>query len=160
MNNYNGNYGNGNDSENYYIPYPNNNDNAYFKYLMNKYNMPGLGSYLNKEELNRLQKLEEISNKTLVYKKQESNNNNNIMNWSLKKITTTWANVNIDIFNELVGFIKNLENELQNINHIKNLDVKKNIMKFLDIFIKNNRVIFFGITLILISIFIYIVRMD
>ena len=126
---------------------------------LGKYNIPKLNTYLNKSEVNNLKNLEKLSNKS----KKITEFNSDIMNLSINEFIDRWANNNIDIFTDLVKFMSGLRNYKGYFNDIDQTGnwttgIYVIIKDFVNIFTKEKRSIYFGITLILISLLLYFIQ--
>ena len=124
-----------------------------------KYNIPKLNTYLNSDEIRNLRNLEKLSNKSKIISEKKRD----IMNLTLKEFIENWANNNIDIFTDLVKFITNLRNYNGYFNDIDSTGNWTNgiliiVKDFVNIFKKDRRSIYFGVTLILISLLFYFIQ--
>ena len=125
----------------------------------NYYDIPKLNTFLSDKEIKSLDKLNKVSNKIRDY----DSDNKDIMNLTIKEFLNRWANNNIDIFSDVVLFFSNLKNYHTYFNDIDNTGNLTNgfmkiISDFINIFKIKNRSIYFGITLVLISLLIYFIQ--
>ena len=125
----------------------------------NYYDIPKLNTFLSDKEIKSLDKLNKVSNKIRDY----DSDNKDIMNLTIKEFLNRWANNNIDIFSDVVLFFSNLKNYHTYFNDIDNTGnlthgFMKIISDFINIFKIKNRSIYFGITLVLISLLIYFIQ--
>ena len=125
----------------------------------NYYDIPKLNTFLSDKEIKSLDKLNKVSNKIRDY----DSDNKDIMNLTIKEFLNRWANNNIDIFSDLVLFFSNLKNYHTYFNDIDNtgnltIGFMKIISDFINIFKIKNRSIYFGVTLVLISLLIYFIQ--
>ena len=125
----------------------------------NYYDIPKLNTFLSDKEIKSLDKLNKVSNKIRDY----DSDNKDIMYLTIKEFLNRWANNNIDIFSDLVLFFSNLKNYHTYFNDIDNtgnltIGFMKIISDFINIFKIKNRSIYFGVTLVLISLLIYFIQ--
>lgn len=116
-----------------------------------------LNAYLNSNELAELEYLNEQVNKA----NESLSNRTDIMNLTLNTIIKNWANVNSLVFSELIIFFSNIRKyseyiEEENTNSFL-IATKHFIEDLFHIFNKNGRLLYIGITLILISLMIYFI---
>lgn len=121
-------------------------------------NSKDINILLNKDEKKKLNTLNKKSNKINQIKQLESD----FMNKSLREIYINWGKVNMSIIEDLVTF----SNEINNYSKFFNdLDDSTNILTGIisilkdiyDIFTKNDRGIYVGITFIIFSILYYMI---
>ena len=117
-----------------------------------------VSKYLSKDEINNLEYLNHKSNSIKNLEKEKTD----IMNISLKELLHQWSSVNVEIFNELTDFFTNLKkfnNYFEDIDNTSNILDGINLIftELLEIFIKENRSMYAGLTFILISFFIYFI---
>tara|TARA_B100000524_G_scaffold344351_1_gene241520 strand:- start:3748 stop:4158 length:411 start_codon:yes stop_codon:yes gene_type:complete len=125
---------------------------------INKHNIPKLDVYLNKSETDNLNYLEKKANLSKQFDDEQSN----FMNKSLNEILKDWSKVNIDILSDLVNMLSKLSKYS---NYFNELDESENILRgvFLickdiyELFTKEDRAIYFGITLVIVSILFYFI---
>ena len=117
-----------------------------------------VNKYLSKDEINNLEYLNNKSN----YIKNLEKEKTDIMNISLKELLHQWSSINVEIFNEVTEFFFNLKKFN---NYFEDIDNTSNILngiglifsELTEIFIKDNRSVYAGLTFILISFFIYFI---
>ena len=106
------------------------------------------------------EQLEYLNN--LAQKANESTKDNtDIMNLPLNIIIKTWANINSQVFSEIVLFLSNIQKykeyiDEENANSFI-IAIKHFLEDFIDIFKREGRLLYIGITFILISILIYFI---
>ena len=126
----------------------------------NKYDFPNLNVYLNDDEVDELDRLSDIANKT----NNSIRDNNDPMTMNIKTLIRIWAIKNLEIFTELVLFFSSVPEKysiyFQDIDDTKQwfVGIAKFIKDFYYILIKNQRSIYFGITLIILSFMLYIIN--
>ena len=103
-----------------------------------------------RESLNLLNTKSNIINKKLL-------NSNNILNLSINELIKIWSTKMQEILNDLINY--NYRNDFQKATSI--IDYITTLINiFKTIFIKNDRSFYTGITFILISLFLYIIRIS
>ncbi len=126
----------------------------------NKYDFPNLNVYLNDDEVDELDRLSDIANKT----NNSIRDNNDPMTMNIKTLIRIWAIKNLEIFTELVLFFSSVPEKysiyFQDIDDTKQwfVGIAKFIKDFYYILIKDHRSIYFGITLIILSFMLYIIN--
>ena len=126
---------------------------------MNKDYFSNIDDLLSKNEKKMLTKLDTKSNKINT----KIHDENDPLNMSIKNLFEKWASVNINIFVDITNFISNLSKYNQYFDDIDETGQWYNgivkIMKdFSKILIENNRPIYFGITLVLLSFALYLIQ--
>ena len=129
------------------------------KYSKGKYNIPKLNTYLNETEKKNLSELERVANVS----KKISEHKRDILNLSIREFINNWATNNIDIFSDCVKFFGNITNYK---GYFNDIDATGNwttgiyviIKDFIEIFKKDLRSIYFGVTLVLISLLLYFIQ--
>ena len=122
------------------------------------YDNPELNIFLNDKEKKNLKYLEDKSRLSKNIEIEQSD----FMNKSLKEILEEWSKNNIEIFSDIVEFMSNISKytdffgDLDDTSNIA-LGIKNIFYDFSLIFIKNERSIYFGITLIMISMILYFI---
>ena len=122
------------------------------------YDNPELNIFLNDKEKKNLKYLEDKSRLSKNIEIKQSD----FMNKSLKEILEEWSKNNIEIFSDIVEFMSNISKytdffgDLDDTSNIA-LGIKNIFYDFSLIFIKNERSIYFGITLIMISMILYFI---
>ena len=124
-----------------------------------KYNISKLNTFLNDGEIANLNKLEKISNKS----RKIDEFNRDILNLSVRDLVQNWANENVNIFSDVVFFMSSLnkyKGYFRDIDETNNwtTGVYQILKDFSDIFIKDMRSIYFGATLVLISLLLYFIQ--
>lgn len=117
--------------------------------------------YLSNTEKNKLKKLNKTSNKL----NKDIRINNDILNLPIKSIINRWSNEMSNIIIDLTNFFSNLKNNDKNFNDIDNLsqilaEIIKICNKLVLIFLKGERSIYFGLTLIILSFLLYIIQIS
>ena len=126
---------------------------------MNKDYFSNIDDLLSKNEKKMLTKLDTKSNKINT----KIHDENDPLNMSIKNLFEKWASVNINIFVDITNFISNLSKYNRYFDDIDETGLWYNgivkIMKdFSKILIENNRPIYFGITLVLLSFALYLIQ--
>ena len=114
---------------------------------------------LSNDELKKIDSLNKISNK--INKKIREDEH--ILNMSIKEIIRLWAKNNVDVLVDLTNFFANFKKYNKYFDDIDEtkmwLDgIKLIISDLFKIFIKEKRIIFIGLTLLLISFGLYIIQ--
>jgi len=116
-----------------------------------------LKTFLNSNELEELKYL----NTKVVDINTSKKNKTDIMNLSLNVLINNWANINSIVFSELVLFFANINKYSSFIDedNTNSILVAANMMlkDLINIFSKDGRLLYMGITLILISILMYFI---
>lgn len=116
-----------------------------------------LNTYLNSNEIKELDYLNSISEKA----NNSIRDRTEIGNLTLNEIVKRWANTNMIVFKDLVNLIGNLDEYNNMINDENSSSIITALLKLIrdvsDIFIKDDRAIYFGITLIVMSILFYFI---
>lgn len=126
----------------------------------NKYDFPNLNVYLNDDEIDELDRLSEVANKT----NESIRNNNDPMTMNIKTLIQIWAVKNLEIFTELVLFFSNLSNKysiyFDDIDDTKQwfYGITKIIKDLSSIFLQKDRSIYIGITFVILSFMLYIIN--
>lgn len=122
-----------------------------------KFNIAKLNTYLNSNEISELEYLNQQVDKA----NQSINDRTDIMNLSLNMILKNWANVNSQVFAEIVVFVSGLDKYKEYIDDEDNnsflIAFKHFFVDLLQIFTKDGRLLYIGLTFILISILIYFI---
>lgn len=118
-------------------------------------------NYLSNTEKNKLKKLNKTSNKL----NKDIRISNDILNLPIKSIINRWSNEMSNIIIDLTNFFSNLKNNDKNFNDIDNLsqilaEIIKISNKLVLIFLKGERSIYFGLTLIILSFLLYIIQIS
>ena len=126
---------------------------------MNKDYFSNIDDLLSKNEKKMLTKLDTKSNKI----NKKINDENDPLNMSIKKLFEKWASININIFVDITNFISNLSKYKKYFDDIDETGqwykgIVNIINDFSKIFIENNRPIYFGITLVLLSFALYLIQ--
>ena len=116
-----------------------------------------LNTYLNSNEIKELDYLNSISEKA----NNSIRDRTEIGNLTLNEIIKRWANTNMFVFKDLVNLFGNLDEYNNMINDENSSSIITALLKLIrdvsDIFIKDDRAIYFGITLIVMSILFYFI---
>ena len=117
--------------------------------------------YLSNNEKNKLKKLNKTSNKL----NKDIRISNDILNLPIKSIINRWSIEMSNIIIDLTNFFSNLNNNDKNFNDIDNLsqilaEIIKICNKLVLIFLKGERSIYFGLTLIILSFLLYIIQIS
>jgi len=117
--------------------------------------------YLSNNEKNKLKKLNKTSNKL----NKDIRISNDILNLPIKSIINRWSIEMSNIIIDLTNFFSNLKNNDKNFNDIDNLsqilaEIIKICNKLVLIFLKGERSIYFGLTLIILSFLLYIIQIS
>jgi hypothetical protein len=116
-----------------------------------------LNTYLNSNEIKELDYLNSISEKA----NNSIRDRTEIGNLTLNEILKRWANTNMFVFKDLVNLFGNLDEYNNMINDENSSSIITALLKLIrdvsDIFIKDDRAIYFGITLIVMSILFYFI---
>lgn len=132
--------------------------NNYQDSEIKSYNNPELNIYLNDKEINNLKYLEKKANLSNLSEKK----NSDLLNKSINEIISDWSKNNIDILSDLVLFFDTFDKYTK---FFEDLDESKNILDGINtimqdifiIFTKDERSIYFGFTLIFISLIFYFI---
>ena len=124
-----------------------------------KYDIANLNIKLSKKEKNSIKYLNKQSKKLRNLHRE----NNDFMNMSLKNIINEWSNTMLLIFTDLVNFLNNLNKYY---NYFDDIDetgqwfkgISVIIKELVKILTKGKRILYLGITLILISFAMYIIQ--
>ena len=124
-----------------------------------KYDIANLNIKLSKKEKNSIKYLNNQSKKLRNLHRE----NNDFMNMSLKNIINEWSNTMLLIFTDLVNFLNNLNKYY---NYFDDIDetgqwfkgISVIIKELVKILTKGKRILYLGITLILISFAMYIIQ--
>jgi hypothetical protein len=122
------------------------------------YNFPNLNVYLNDEEVDQLKSL----NKTSNLSQKSINDKKDPLNISIKNLFTIWAKMNVDIFTDLVVFFSTLGKYSKFFDDVDNTTqwyngIRLILSELIKIFTKDQRVIYFGFTLIVLSFMLYLI---
>ena len=122
-----------------------------------KFDIDKLNTYLNANEISELKYLNEQAEKANESIKDKTD----IMNLSLNELINNWANVNSKVFSDIVIFISNIGKYREYIEDDDSnsfLYALQNLLSdFTKIFHKEGRLLYVGMTLILISVLIYFI---
>ena len=124
------------------------------------FNIPDLNVFLNNNEVNQLKYLNRTSNIT----QKHINDQKDPLNISIRNLFSIWAKINIDIFSDIVLFFSTLGkyskffDDVDNSTHWYN-GILLILSELTKIFTKEQRIIYFGFTLILFSFMLYIIGM-
>ena len=126
---------------------------------MNKDYFSNIDDLLSKNEKTMLKKLDTKSNKI----NNKIHDANDPLNMSITNLFEKWASVNINIFVDITNFISNLSKYNTYFDDIDETGQWYNgivniIKDFSKILIENNRPIYFGITLVLLSFALYLIQ--
>ena len=126
---------------------------------MNKDYFSNIDDLLSKNEKKMLTKLDKKSNKI----NKKIHDENDPLNMSIKNLFEKWASVNINIFVDITNFISNLSKYNKYFDDIDETGqwyngIVKIFKDFSKILIENNRPIYFGITLVLLSFALYLIQ--
>ena len=124
---------------------------------MGAFDIDRLNTYLNSNEISELEYLNNLAQKA----NESTKDNTDIMNLPLNIIIKTWANINSQVFSEIVLFLSNIQKykeyiDEENANSFI-IAIKHFLEDFIDIFKREGRLLYIGITFILISILIYFI---
>ncbi len=119
-----------------------------------------ISKYLSNIEKNTLRRLNKTSNNL----NKDIKMNNDILNLPIKTIINKWSNEMSNIIIDLTEFFSELKSD-KNFNDIDNLsEILTGIIKICNklvlIFLKDERAIYFGITLIILSFLLYIIQIS
>lgn len=122
------------------------------------FNIPNLNVFLNDDEVNQLKYLNKSSNTS----QHSINEQKDPLNISLRNLFSIWAKKNIDIFSDLVLFFSTLGKYSKFFDDVDNSTQWYNgilliMSELTKIFTKEQRIIYFGFTLILFSFMLYII---
>tara|TARA_Y100000385_G_C12915077_1_gene559976 strand:- start:463 stop:855 length:393 start_codon:yes stop_codon:yes gene_type:complete len=114
---------------------------------------------LSNEELKKIASLNKLSNAV----NKRIKNDDHIMNMSIKNVIKLWAKNNIDILVDITKFLSNFKKYNQYFDDIDETKlwfdgIKIIITDLFVIFTKEKRIIFVGITLLLLSFGLYIIQ--
>tara|TARA_B100001093_G_scaffold371097_1_gene356060 strand:+ start:692 stop:1084 length:393 start_codon:yes stop_codon:yes gene_type:complete len=114
---------------------------------------------LSNEELNKIASLNKLSNSV----NKQIKNDDHIMNMSIKNVIKLWAKNNIDILVDITKFLSNFKKYNKYFDDIDETKmwfdgIKLIISDLFVIFTKEKRIIFIGITLLLLSFGLYIIQ--
>tara|TARA_B100000963_G_C22537086_1_gene630311 strand:- start:240 stop:632 length:393 start_codon:yes stop_codon:yes gene_type:complete len=122
-----------------------------------KFDIDKLNTYLNANEISELKYLNEQAEKANESIKDKTD----IMNLSLNELINNWANVNSKVFSDIVIFISNIGKYREYIEDDDSnsfLYALQNLLSdFMKIFHQEGRLLYIGMTLILISVLIYFI---
>ena len=122
-----------------------------------KFDIDKLNTYLNANEISELKYLNEQAEKANESLKDKSD----IMNLSLNELINNWANVNSKVFSDIVIFMSNIGKYREYIEDDDSnsfLYALQNLLSdFMKIFNQEGRLLYIGMTLILISVLIYFI---
>ena len=122
-----------------------------------KFDIDKLNTYLNANEISELKYLNEQAEKANELIKDKTD----IMNLSLNELINNWANVNSKVFSDIVIFISNIGKYREYIEDEDSnsfLYAFQNLLSdFIKIFYQEGRLLYVGMTLILISVLIYFI---
>lgn len=125
----------------------------------NKYDFPNLNVYLSDSEINNIDMLNARSNKLT----NEIHAQKDIFNMNLASLFKNWSDANLTIIIEIVELFSNMGRYSSYFSDIDNtgnwyIGIKKFINDFVNILIKDNNGIYFGITLVLLSFMMYLIQ--
>jgi hypothetical protein len=117
------------------------------------YNFPNLNMYLNDDEVKELEDLNKKSNRA----QNSLKDNNDPFSMSISKLIVIWRLKNLEVFKDLVNLFSNFEAKYSD--YFNDIDETKQwfsgimiILKdIFKIFTKDNRAIYIGMTLLIIS---------
>ena len=114
---------------------------------------------LSNEELQKIESLNKLSNSV----SKRIKNDEHIMNMSIRDVIKLWAKNNIDILVDITKFFSNFKKYNKYFDDIDETKMwfdgfKKIISDLFVIFTKEKRIIFIGITLLLLSFGLYIIQ--
>tara|TARA_Y200000002_G_C22687645_1_gene666628 strand:+ start:5738 stop:6121 length:384 start_codon:yes stop_codon:yes gene_type:complete len=118
-----------------------------------------IDTYLSKTEKNQLEYLNKTSNRINKLKNEKKDP----LNMTLSELIQNWANVNIHVLIDITNFFSNLQKYNRYFDDIDNTGqwftgIKKIIVDFSSIFVRNNRGIYIGFTLILLSFALHLIQ--
>ena len=118
-----------------------------------------IDTYLSKTEKNKLEYLNKTSNRINKLKNEKKDP----LNMTLSELIQNWANVNIHVLIDITNFFSNLQKYNRYFDDIDNTGqwftgIKKIIVDFSSIFVRNNRGIYIGFTLILLSFALHLIQ--
>jgi hypothetical protein len=118
-----------------------------------------IADYLSNKEKTTLDALTQGANVL----KAEGTTDDDLLNISISELFTNWANKMQEILTDFTGLISKLNKFSAYFNDIDNprnwwVGGRKFLSEFITIFTKEQRSIYFGITLVIISIMIYIIQ--
>ena len=118
-----------------------------------------MDKYLSDNEKKQLEYLNDTSNK--INKLQ--NGKKDPFNMTLSELIQNWANTNIHVLIDITNFFSNLQKYNRYFDDIDNTGqwftgIKKIIVDLSSIFVKNNRGIYIGFTLILLSFALHLIQ--
>lgn len=123
------------------------------------YNRSDLNMYLSDKELSELNSLNKISNtlRNTIRVKQDP------VNMNIRELFKKWASVNIHIIIDITNFISNIDDYYKYFDELDESGqwydgLYQLYINFSNIFIKDDRSIYFGITLLLLSFAMYIIQ--
>ena len=123
---------------------------------MSTKNNDDIHQYLNEDEMQILDDINEIQEKIHNHR----NKKEKLENMSIKNIFSLWIKTNVDILNDISKMNhKSYEKYFEDIDNTKYWwkGIRLFVMYILNILTKNNRIIFMGINMIIISILIYFI---
>lgn len=104
------------------------------------------GDYITTEELNELNELNQETNDL-------ENTDTNILNSSLKELFNNWMFVNKNVIDDVVAFVHNFSNYFIEVDN-RTERIQMIVTDFIHIFMKSNRPLYVGITIIFFAIII------
>lgn len=123
----------------------------------NNFNIPKLNTYLNSDEVKELEYLNKIAEQT----NESIKDRTSLGNLTINEILKNWSNVNMEVFIDLVNLFSNIDKYNNIINDEQSNTIFKAMLTFLsdlrNIFVKDKRAVYIGMTLILVSILFYFI---
>lgn len=118
-----------------------------------------MDKYLSENEKKQLEYLNDTSNKINKFQ----NGKKDPFNMTLSELIQNWANTNIHVLIDITNFFSNLQKYNRYFDDIDNTGqwftgIKKFIVDLSSIFVKNNRGIYIGFTLILLSFALHLIQ--
>lgn len=118
-------------------------------------------NYLSDNEKNFLNQLDTKSN----FLNDEIKKSRDFLNISIKQLFINWSQIMNQIINELTTFISNSRKFSKYFNDIDNtnrwfIGVKNFFSELIYIFVKDNRSIYFGVSLVILSLLIYFIQIS
>ena len=121
------------------------------------FNIPKLNTYLNTNEIKEIEYLNSIAKKS----NQSIKDRTEFGNLTVNEILERWADTNVKIFIDIVDIFSNLDKYNNILDDEQSNTIFKAILEFIrdfsQIFIKEKRAIYVGITMIIISILFYFI---
>ncbi len=118
-----------------------------------------MDKYLSKTEKDQLEYLNKTSNRINKFQNEKKNP----LNMTLSELIKNWANANIHVLIDITNFFSDLQKYNRYFDDIDNTGqwftgIKKILVDLSSIFVKNNRGIYIGFTLILVSFALHLIQ--